>query len=127
MFNYTDFYVIDKTDPSYTANQVIEDDIISVILQKYKMILFTNKGDVMGDPDFGGDLELLLNETKVSAAYVEKSLNGQIADYIPELANIDYSLQAVFTQDTSNFYDMMFIFFKISDFEVYAQFGKSIT
>jgi hypothetical protein len=127
MFNYTDFYVIDKTDPSYTANQVIEDDIISVILQKYKMILFTNKGDVMGNPDFGGDLELLLNETKVSATYVEKNLNGQIADYIPELVNMDYSLQVVFTQDQSNFYDMMYIQFGLADYLVYAQFGKSIT
>ena len=91
------------------------------------MILFTNKGDVMGNPDFGGNLELLLNETKVSATYVEKNLNGQIADYIPELVNMDYSLQVVFTQDQSNFYDMMFIYFKIADYEVYAQFGKSIT
>ena len=127
MFNYTDFYIIDKTDPSYTANQVIEDDIIAVILQKYKMILFTNKGDVMGNPDFGGDLEMLLNETKVSAAYVEKNLNAQITDYIPELVNMDYTLEVVFTQEPSNFYDTMYIFFKISDFEVYAQFGKSIT
>lgn len=127
MFNFTDFYVIDSTDPSYTSNQVVEDDIIAVILQKYKMILFTNKGELMGDPNFGGDLELLLNETKVSAAYVEKELNAQIITYIPELTNMNYTLKVVFTQHPSEFYDMMYIYFKIADYEVYAQFGKSIT
>jgi hypothetical protein len=127
MFNFTDFYVIDKTDPSFTADQVIEDDIIKVILQKYKMILFTNKGDLLADPFFGGDLELLLNETTVSASYVEEELNTQIADYIPELINMNYTLQVAFAKDTSNFYDIMYIYFQIADYEVYAQFGKSIT
>jgi hypothetical protein len=127
MFNFTDFYIIDKTDPSYTANQVIEDDIIKVILQKYKMILFTNKGDVMADPDFGGDLELLVNQTAVSSSYVENQLTYQINKYIPELANMNYSLKAIFTQDVVNFYDIMYIYFQIADYEVYAQFGKSIT
>jgi len=127
MFNFTDFYVIDKNDPSYTADQVIEDDIIKVILQKYKMILFTNKGDVMGDPFFGGDLEMLVNQTTVSASYVENELHSQIIDYIPELTNMNFSLKVVFTQDMVNFYDIMYIYFQIADYEVYAQFGKSIT
>ena len=127
MFNFTDFYIIDKNDPSYTADQVIEDDIIRVILQKYKMILFTNKGDLLADPLFGGDLELLVNETTVSSSYVEDELNTQIADYIPELINMNYSLKVAFAKDTSNFYDIMYIYFQIADYEVYAQFGKSIT
>ena len=127
MFNFTDFYIIDQTDPSYTANQVIEDDVIRVILQKYKMILFTNKGDVMADPFFGGDLELLVNQTAVSSSYVETQLNNQIGLYIPELSNMNYTLNVVFTQDNVNFYDIMYIYFQIADYEVYAQFGKSIT
>jgi len=127
MFNYTDFYIIDKTDPSFTANQVIEDDIIRVILQKYKMILFTNKGDLFGNPNFGGDLELLLNETSVSNQYVETQLINQIMVYIPELNNMNYSLKVAFTKDPNNFYDIMYIYFQIADYEVYAQFGKSIT
>ena len=127
MFNFTDFYIIDQTDPSYTANQVIEDDVIRVILQKYKMILFTNKGDVMADPFFGGDLELLVNQTAVSSSYVETQLNNQIGLYIPELSNMNYTLNVVFTQDNVNFYDIMYIYFQIADYEVYAQFGISIT
>ena len=127
MFDYTDFYILDSSDPTYTQGQIIEEDIINVILQKYKVILFTNKGDVMGEPNFGGDLELLLNQTKVSDVYVKDQLVTQIGSYIPELINMNYTLDVVFTQDVVNYYDIMYIFFKIADFEVYAQFGKSIT
>jgi len=126
MFDYTDFYIIDVNDPHYTALQVVEDDIINVILQKYKMILFTNQGELFGDPNFGGNLEILLYQTKVSQSYVQSQLYQQIADYIPELVNMNYSLNVAFTQDPNNYYDVMYIYFKLADYEVYAQFGKSI-
>lgn len=126
MFDYTDFYIIDINDPNYTEDQIIEDDIINVILQKYKMILFTNQGDVMGDPNFGGNLEILLWQTKVSQSYVQDQLYQQIGTYIPELANMNYSLNVAFVQDVNYYYDIMYIYFRLSDYEVYAQFGKSI-
>lgn len=127
MFDYTDFYITGPNDPNYSAGEIIEEDIIEVILQKYKMILFTSQGDILGEPNFGGNLEYLLNETKVSEIYVKNQLIAQIGTYIPELINMSYTLDIVFTQDVVNFSDIMYIYFKISDFEVYAQFGKSIT
>lgn len=127
MFDYTDFYITNPNEPTFNQYQVIEDDIINVIIQKYKLILFTNKGDVMGDPNFGGDLEYLLFQTKVSNDYVKNSIITQINTYIPELINMNYYIDVVFTQDPYNYYDTMYIFFKIADYEVYAQFGNSIT
>ena len=126
MFDYIDFYITNPTDPAYNQYDLVEDDIINVILQKYKLILFTNKGDVMGDPNFGGDLEYLLFQTKVSNDYVKNSIITQINTYIPELINMNYYIDVVFTQDPYNYYDTMYIFFKLADYEVYAQFGNSI-
>ena len=126
MFDYVDFYITNPSDPTFNEYQIIEDDIINVILQKYKLILFTNKGDVMGDPNFGGDLEYLLFQTKVSNDYVKSSLVNQINTYIPELVSMNYFIDVVFTQDPYNYYDTMYIYFKLADYEVYAQFGKSI-
>jgi hypothetical protein len=127
MFDYTDFYITNPNEPNSNKFQIVEDDIINVIIQKYKLILFTNKGDVMGDPNFGGDLEYLLFQTKVSNDYVKNTLISQISNYIPELINMNYYIEVVFTQDLYNYYDTMYIYFKIADFEVYAQFGNSIT
>ena len=126
MLDYIDFYIIGPDDPTYNS-QLIEDDIIEVIIQKYKSIIFTNKGDVLGDPNFGADLELLLFETKVSEEFVSRIITEQINQYIPELISMNYSLQVVFSQDPNSYQDLLFIYFTISDYEVYAQFGVSIT
>jgi hypothetical protein len=126
MFDYTDFYITGKNDPNYVDLELIEDDVIYVILQKYKMILFTTKGEVMGDYDLGADLELLLFETSVSESYIQGTIYDQINNYIPELINMNYTLEAVFVKNPTSQYDTLYIYFKLSDYEVYAQFGKSI-
>ena len=127
MIDFVDFYIKGDTEPNYNSNQIVEDDIINVIIQKYKLIIFTNKGDLLGDPNFGADIELLLFQTKVSETFVVNEITDQINNYIPELLNMNYSLQVLFSQDPNNYQDMMYIYFKIADYEVYAQFGKSIT
>lgn len=126
MFDYVDFYIKGQNEPKFTSDKMVEDDIIDVIIQKYKLVIFTNKGELLGDPNFGADLVLLLNETRVSEVYVENEIVEQINKYIPEINNMNYSINIVFTQDEVNYYDIMYIYFKIADYEVYAQFGKSI-
>ena len=124
MFDYVDFYIKNETDLSYNPGQLVEEDIISVILQKYRLILFTNKGELLGDPNFGADLELLLYQTKVSDNYVRDVLIDQINTYIAELAGMEYSIQVVFTKDINNYYDIMFIYFKLNSVKVFTQIGK---
>lgn len=120
-YDFIDFYIKYKGHPTYEPNQIIEDEVLRVILAKYEMILFTNKGEVFGEPDFGGDLVRLLHETKVSASNVESDLHTQISRYISELNGIDYELTVKFMQDPDNYQDMMFVYFKISELEVNAQ------
>ena len=127
MIDYVDFYIKNKYEPKFNPTQLVEDDIINVIIQKYKLVIFTNKGDLLGDPNFGADIELLLNETKVSETYVKNEIIAQINTYITELTNMNYTIDIVFTQDETNYYDIMYIYFSLMDVNVYAQFGKSIT
>lgn len=124
MIDFIDFYIEYPGHPSYEPNTITEDDVIRVIIQKYETILFTNQGEVLGDPNFGGNLEELLYETKVSATYVENQLNNQIVTYIPEIANIGYKLEAVFTQDSGNYQEILFINFELKDYKVFAQIGQ---
>jgi hypothetical protein len=124
MANFIDFYIIDQNDPTYTVDRLIEDEVLNVILQKYKMVLFTNKGDLFGDPEFGADLLKLLYETKVSASFVEREITTQITNYISELNSTNYTLEVQFVEDTYNYQDMMFIYFKVADYEVYSMIGN---
>ena len=122
-FNFTDFYIGYPGHPRFRDPGVIEDDIIRVIIQKYEMILFTNKGEVFGDLNFGMDLEELLFETKLSADSIEAMINSQIAEYISEVANTNYTLTVSFFEDPERYQDYMEILFNIKDYEVYTVVG----
>lgn len=118
--NFIDFYIGYPGHPSFKDSELIEDDVIRVIVQKYEMIIFTNKGDLLGDPNFGADLYTLLHETKLSSQMIEGDIRAQIADYIPEVDNIEYSLRVEFFEHPERHIDYMVIGFKIRDYEVYA-------
>lgn len=121
-FNFTDFYIKYKGHPLYNDREVTEDEIVKVIVQKIEMILFTMKGEVLGDPDFGGDLYNYLHSTRVSADYVEEELTSQFNTYIPELIEIGYTLNVTFSENPNEYSDMMFIDITFKEFEVNAYF-----
>lgn len=118
-FNFSDFYIGYPGHPRFVDKELITDEVVRVIVQKYEMIVFTNKGEVLGDPEFGADLPKLLFETKVSATNVENDIRSQISTYIPELINITYELSVSFYQDPENYQDVMEILFKIKEYDVF--------
>jgi hypothetical protein len=122
-FNFTDFYILYEGHHRYNPNEIIEDEVIEVIIQKYEMILFTSKGELLGDPEFGADLYKYLHETRVSSDFIKSEIISQIESYITEIAGINYVLDVRFVADPERYQDMMFIDFKIKDYEVYSYFG----
>jgi hypothetical protein len=118
--NFIDFYIGYPGHPKFRDKDLIEDDVIRVIIQKYEMIIFTNKGDVLANPNLGADLYLLLHETRVSAETVEQDIRSQIDEYIPEISGINYELNVEFGEDPENYQEYMVIHFKLKDYEVYA-------
>ena len=119
-FDFRDIYIGSPDQPKFVVNQIIVDDIIRVIVQKYEMIIFTNQGELLGDPNFGADLPRLLFQTKVSATAVKNLISQQIDTYITELNGTSYGLDVSFQQDPENYQDMMFITFTIADYEIFA-------
>lgn len=116
--NRTDFYILYPGHPKFNDLELIEDDEVRIVIQKYLMILFTIKGEFYGDPDFGANIDVLIHQTKVSANFIEKAIHNQIAEYIPELIPMGYSLGVRFVPNPENNSDMAFIDFKIKEFEV---------
>ena len=118
--DFRDHYLGYLGHPRFIINKIVEDDAIRVVIQKYEMLLFTNKGDLLGDPDFGCDLQRILFQTKVSAQGVKKVILQQIEKYIPELSTTNFTLETTFFQDPENYQDVLQIDFTIADYEVYA-------
>lgn len=119
-FDFTDFYIIYPGHPRFNNLQIIEDDVIRVIIQKYELLIFTNKGELFCDPEFGGDLPKYLHETRLSAESIEVDLRSQISEYIEELQSIEYKLEINFFEDPERYQEYMEIKFEISEYEVFA-------
>jgi hypothetical protein len=119
-FDFSDFYIIYPGHPRFNNTQLIEDDVIRVIIQKWELMVFTNRGELFFDPEFGGDLPKYLHETRLSAETIEAELRQQVRTYITELESINYTLQVNFYEDPERYQEYMEINFQIADYEVYA-------
>lgn len=118
--SFKDHYIGFPGHPKFIVNKLIEDEAIRVVVQKYEMIIFTNKGDVLGDPDFGCDLIKLLFETRISSAAVKRTIIDQINKYIPEISGTSYSLDVQFVENPNKHQEIMIIEFQIAEYEVSA-------
>ena len=102
--------------PKYQSRRVVEDDEIEVIVQKLEMILFTNKGEVLGDIDIGVNLEYYLWQTKVTTGNLKVKVEEQISTYIPELTVLGYTLDILLYEGTIR--DILYLNFVISGYNI---------
>ena len=114
--DFKDIYIKYKGHPSYNSKRIIQDDLVEVIVQKLEMILFTNKGEVMGDPNMGCDLEYYLWETNLSNMNLEQKVKEQILAYVPELEVIGYEFNLELEEGAVQ--DTMYLNFKIRGYNV---------
>lgn len=116
--DFSDLYILYKGHPRYDSSKIIEDDVIAVILQKWQMICFTNKGDLFFQPEFGGNLQYYLHETRLSETSIREDLNQQIQVYIPELSTLPYTLEVNIFEDPERYQEWMEIYLQISEYEI---------
>lgn len=115
--DFKDFVIRGTSHPKYKVDKIIEDVAIEVIVQKLELILFTNKGEVLGQLDLGCDLEYYLWETKVSGDIIKSKIVNQINTFIPELNIIEYELSLNIFEGTVK--DILEINFIIKGYNVF--------
>jgi hypothetical protein len=79
----TDLYLRIEGDPNFEPGQIEVQDEVVVLLQQIEMVLFTTKGDILGAPNLGVDLERLLWSLTVSEGVIKSAIYNQIANYCP--------------------------------------------
>jgi len=95
-----DFVIRYPGHPKYVPGKIIEDDDVEVIVQKLEMILYTKKGDVLGDEDMGSNLEYYLWQTNVTTGTLKNIIGEQIQTYIPELLVLGYTFDLYLYEGT---------------------------
>jgi len=114
--NIKDLNIRGVEHPKYNERRIIEDRPIEFIVQKLENILFTNQGDVLGDPNFGANLEYYLWSTNVPATRIEKQIQEQIDEYLNELNTYDYEFSVDLFEGTVR--DILYVNFRIRDVDV---------
>jgi phage baseplate assembly protein W len=102
--------------PKYEIDRIIEDDEVEVIVQKLEMILFTNKGEVLGDVEIGCNLEYYLWETRITTGNLKSKVEEQISMYIPELINLGYEFSVELYEGTLQ--DILYLNFVIKGYNI---------
>jgi phage baseplate assembly protein W len=101
-----------QADPTFQNNVIEHQDVYEATLSKIRMILFTNKGDVLGEPDFGTSLEDYVFETRVSGEDIKKMILQQIVTYVPESEFFNIDVSVSFRKGATN--DTCFVDIKLN-------------
>lgn len=92
-----DFYIRVKGDPNYDPTKIHSESELSQLLTQIETMLFTNKGEVLGEPEFGANLEDLVYSLGYNEGQIKDVINYQMLNYVPLASK--YS-----TQTTVEFY-----------------------
>jgi hypothetical protein len=103
MASLRDFYTRTNDDPKYLNDRVEIGDELESAIQQVKMILFTKKGEVLGEPDFGIDLDSYLFEYSVDPFNLSNEATGQINKYVSEARKRQITVApSIYPDDKSN-------------------------
>lgn len=99
----SDFYTRDNSYKKYNNNDILEiNDELSDLIIKIEQLLFTKKGEVLGSPDFGCNLDDLVFSQVLTASYIENQINDQIASYCTSFSKFNIKAKVSFFQATEN-------------------------
>jgi len=106
-----EIYNRDPLDPNYNPYQIETSDPVEICVGQIKMLLLTNKGEVLGDPKFGLNLEDLIFNLNLSESSIKKELDLFLMTYIPLFKKLGGSYDLKFYQGTQR--DIATLDFKI--------------
>ena len=92
-----DIYLRIPTDPNYDPTQIDGDDRFQQFLQLIEMLLTTKKGEVLGNPSLGCNLEQFLWNDQISSSSIKSEIMTQILTYGGDYGNaIPYDVDVNF-------------------------------
>jgi hypothetical protein len=92
-----DMYSRDATQANYSATTLEVSDSLSQLILKIENVLFSNKGDVLGSPGMGCNLNDLIFSIVLIESTIQNTINSQIAAYcLPNVSGFDVDTKVQF-------------------------------
>lgn len=76
-----DIYIKVEGDPRFEEDKIENADILEQYLQQIELLLFTRKGEVLGEPRLGADIEDLIYGLNLSEAPIKTAIMDQITRF----------------------------------------------
>lgn len=102
MANIRDFYMRSANDPKYRPDQIEVYDEIEASINQVKMTLLTNRGEVLGEPNFGIEAEKYLFEFELDPFKLAEDANTQISKYVGEAKKRKISAKPQYITDAKD-------------------------
>lgn len=99
-----EIYIRSDNDPYYDPRKLEFTDEMESAITQVRVILGTEKGDVLGVPNFGLNIEDYIFKTRMSAANICEELDNQLASYADFGPNITVTTKLSFG-DSGKGYD----------------------
>jgi len=78
-----ELYIKIPGDPNYNSTQAVIGNEVEQLKTQIETILFTKKGDIMGDSNFGANIEDLIYEFNFNEEQIKREINDQLLRYCP--------------------------------------------
>lgn len=91
-----DFYVKTLGDPNYDPTKVHTESELAQLIGQIETTLFTNRGDVLGEPNFGCNLEDLVYSLNYNEQQVQDVVKQQLKIYVPLATKYDVKTTVAF-------------------------------
>lgn len=98
-----EFYVKNIGDPKYQSDKLQQDNEISMLLSQIETVLFTRRGDVLGKPEFGTNLEDYVYELQYNNYQIKNIVSKQISSYIPLASKYNVTVDVDFIEDSTRY------------------------
>ena len=105
-----EIYFRDDTDPKFKWELLETNSKLEAVLNKIRMILFTQRGEVLGEPNLGMNLEDYLFTFNFDASEIKTKFNAQVNQYIPEQSEFNISMDVSFETDGVQNYCYLYIY-----------------
>lgn len=95
-----ELYIKTNGDPNYDPTKLQSDSRIAILLAQIDVILFTRRGEVIGSPALGCNLEDLVYSLNYNDSQIKNEIESQLARYVPLAAEMNVTVDVEF--DTSS-------------------------
>ena len=94
-----EFYIKKYGDPKFDNSQMEVDDEITELLIQLETLLFTTKGSVLGDPDFGLNLDDYVYSFRYNDTMLVRVIRDDINQFVPLSKKYSVDVTVDFTDE----------------------------